>query len=70
MESMVFLIPMFPILIFIVILIFVVRVVRRMERRAEDRLKLDKENVSLQQKQMEEINDRLTNIEKILKQVD
>lgn len=65
-----FVIPMIPVLIFIVILIFLINVVRRMERRADERLKLDKENATLQQQQIQEINNRLTNIEKILKEVD
>jgi hypothetical protein len=50
--------------------IFGIRVVRRMELRADERLKLDKENAALQQRQIQEINNRLTNIEKILKEVD
>jgi uncharacterized coiled-coil protein SlyX len=41
-----------------------------MERRADERLKLDKENATFQQQQIQEINNRLTNIEKILKEVD
>jgi hypothetical protein len=41
-----------------------------MDKRADERLKLDKENASLLQKQIQEINQRLTNIEKTLKEVD
>jgi large-conductance mechanosensitive channel len=59
-----------PFLLILFIVIFVIGVVRRMERRAEERLKLDKENAALQQQQIQEINNRLTNIEKILKEVD
>jgi hypothetical protein len=64
------LIPLIPILLILCIFIFGIGVVRRMERRAEERLKLDKENAALQQQQIQEINNRLTNIEKILKEVD
>lgn len=52
------------------IVVFVISVIRRMERRAEERLTLDKETAHLQQLQIQEINNRLTNIENILKQVD
>ncbi|MDP4108075.1 MAG: hypothetical protein Q8935_24435 [Bacillota bacterium] len=64
------LIPLIPVLLILCIFIFGIGVVRRMERRAEERLKLDKENAALQQQQIQEINNRLTNIEKILKEVD
>lgn len=63
-------ISLIPILIFIIIIVLVIGVVRRMERRADERLKLDKENANLLQQQIQEINIRLTNIEKTLKQVD
>ncbi|MBY0123041.1 hypothetical protein [Bacillus sp. S/N-304-OC-R1] len=62
-----------PILITIIVVIFIVRIVRRMERRADERLKLDKENAQFQQQQMQaiqELNLRLTNIEKLLKDVE
>jgi TRAP-type C4-dicarboxylate transport system permease small subunit len=59
-----------PILVVILIIIFVISIVRRMERRSEERLKLDKENIKLQQQQIQEINKGLTNIENILKEVD
>lgn len=62
--------PLVPVLIFILLILFVVRAVHRMERRAEERLKLDKENAALQQKQIQDVNDRLTRIETILKEVD
>lgn len=41
-----------------------------MERRAEEHLALVKETAHLQQLQIQEINNRLTAIENILKQVD
>lgn len=62
-----------PILITIFIIIFVIRTVKRMERRADERLLLDKENASLQQQQMQAINElknRLTTIENLLKEVE
>ncbi|WML54905.1 hypothetical protein RCG17_10055 [Neobacillus sp. PS3-12] len=69
-EAIFSLIPLIPVLLILCIFIFGIGVVRRMERRAEERLKLDKENAALQQQQIQEINNRLTNIEKILKEVD
>ncbi|QED46672.1 hypothetical protein [Cytobacillus dafuensis] len=62
-----------PLLITILIIIFVIRIVRRMESRADERLKLDKENAVYQQEQMQaikELNNRLTNIENMLKEVE
>ncbi|WP_066390977.1 hypothetical protein [Neobacillus mesonae] len=62
-----------PLILLIVLIIFVVRIVRRTERRAEERLKLDRENSIMLKQQMNAINDlnaRLTNIEKMLKEVD
>ncbi len=69
-DTLFAIIPLIPIVIFIGILIFGISFIRRMERRAEERLKLDKENIELQQRQIQEINNRLANIEKILKEVD
>jgi hypothetical protein len=63
-------IPLLPILLILFIFIFGIGMVRRMDRRAEARLKLEKENAALSQQQFQEIKDRLTNIEKILKEVD
>ena len=59
-----------PLVIFILILVFGIRFAIRMERRSEERLKLEKENTSLLQQQIQEMNDRLTAIEQILKEVD
>lgn len=59
-----------PLIVLVIIFVFVISVIRRMERRAEERLTLDKETAHLQQLQIQEINNRLTNIENILKQVD
>lgn len=64
------LVPLIPILFFIVIFIFLIGIIRRMERRADERLKIDKENTNLLQQQIQEINQRLANIEKTLKEVD
>lgn len=73
MSLLLAILPLLPILLIIIVCIFIVRIVQRMERRAEERLQLDKENVSFQHQQMKainELNQRLTNIEAILKDVD
>jgi len=57
-----------PLLVLVFIFVFVI--FRRVERRAEERLKIEKESAQLQQQQIQEINKRLTTIETILKQVD
>lgn len=62
-----------PLIIGILVIVFAIRIVRRMERRADERLKLDKENVAFQQQQLKtisELNNRLTNIENMLKEVE
>lgn len=62
-----------PVALFIVILMYIIRVVRRVENRAEERLKLDKESSAIQQQQMKAINElnvRLTNIETVLKEIE
>lgn len=62
-----------PIILIIGVIIYVTRIVRRSEQRADERLKLDKENFNIQQQQiaaMTELNNRLTRIEKMLKEVE
>jgi PleD family two-component response regulator len=57
----------------LVLIIFLVRFMRRSEKRANERLQLEKENIQFQQHQIAaitELNNRLTSIEKLLKEVD
>ena len=69
MSAIHILVGFLPILVLIFIIGLVIRFIRRMEHRAEERLKLDKETTQLQQQQIQEINKRLTNIENILIEV-
>lgn len=66
--------PLLFMIIFIILpLIFIIRYFKRMEKRAEERLILEREHVAFQQKQVkvnEELNQRLTSIEKMLKEVE
>ncbi|KMK75838.1 hypothetical protein [Alkalihalobacillus pseudalcaliphilus] len=62
-----------PIALIIIISIYVVRTVRRLERRADERLKIEQKVLETQQthqQSMEKLDHRLTNIEKMLKEVD
>lgn len=66
-----------PIIIMILMvsvpLFVIIRLFRRMEARAEERLKLDREQISFQKNQLkasQELNRRLTNIENMLKEVE
>ncbi|AQQ52620.1 hypothetical protein [Planococcus lenghuensis] len=68
-----FLFTLLPLALLVAVIVYVVRLVRRTERRAEERLQLDKENadIQLQQTQMiSELNERLTGIEKVLREVE
>lgn len=62
-----------PIILTILFIVYVIKVIRRSERRAEERLQLDRENSTFQQLQTEsinELNQRLIVIEKLLKEVE
>lgn len=54
----------------IAIIYCVVRYIKRMEKRAEEKLQLDKENTITLQKRVDELNNRLIVIEKLLKEVE
>lgn len=65
-----FILGVLPFLLIIFILVFVINSIRGINRRSEERLKLEKENLNLQQNQIQELTNRLTKIENILKEVD
>ncbi|MDG5789589.1 hypothetical protein QA612_19195 [Evansella sp. AB-P1] len=72
-QLMVFGFLIVPIFILIVVSMYIIFIVRRMEKRSERRLELDKDNRAFQQQQintMEELNTRLKYIENRLKEVD
>lgn len=54
----------------IALIYFVGRYFKRMEKRAEEKLQLDKENTTTLQKRVDELNNRLIVIEKLLKEVE
>lgn len=56
--------------IFVAIIVFIVSVVKRFERRADERLALEKENTNLLHSKLNGIEERLSTIEKMLKDVE
>ncbi|MDR0136767.1 hypothetical protein RFW18_03345 [Metabacillus idriensis] len=66
--------PIIIMLLLVAIPLFVIiRIFRRMEARAEERLKLDREQIAFQKEQLkanQEMNRRLSNIEDMLKEVE
>lgn len=65
--------PLIVIILVILIIVNVLKVIRRSERRAEERLQIDRENTASQKLQMKsiiEMNHRLISVEKLLKEVE
>lgn len=63
---------LFPTILIIIGLIFLFRIMKRAEKRAEERLKIEKENSTYQQEQtfaLQNLNKQLADIEKILTDV-
>lgn len=58
-----------PIVLAIFIVIFVVNAVKRFEKRAEMKLELDQKHASSTQKQLNEVAEKVNNIEKLLKNI-
>ena len=54
----------------IIIVIFFYKIYKKSVTRAEERLKLDKQQTFQLQNQLNELNDRVIKIEKLLKEVD
>ncbi|WP_338780614.1 hypothetical protein [Metabacillus sp. FJAT-52054] len=67
------LVTFLPLIMTVCVLIFIIRAFRRFEIRAQERLHLEKENSAYQEQQMrmiQDLNERMTSIENLLKQVD
>ena len=63
----------FPVFGIVLIIYFGIKYVKRAEKRADERLKLDKESSILQEQQLkliESLNVRLSRIEKTLNEID
>ena len=59
-----------PLVLIIVAIIFAINGVRRAQRRADERLELDKQRTEWLQQQLQEINHHLTAIEAMLRDVE
>ena len=62
-----------PIAFIVLLLLYVKRLIQRMEKRSDERLQIDQQNTELQKQQIKTLNDlneRILNVEKILKDVE
>jgi len=59
-----------PIGLVALVVFFILRVIKRYEERANAKLMLERENNLTLQRRIDDLTERLTNIEKILKEVD
>ena len=62
-----------PVAFFVFLFLYVKRLIQRMEKRSDERLQIDQQNTAIQQQQMKTLNDlnvRISNVEKILKEVE
>jgi large-conductance mechanosensitive channel len=59
-----------PFIIILLIVIFVVKTVKRFEQRADEKLTLERENNRLLQSKVNDLEERLVVIEKMLKEVE
>lgn len=62
-----------PIAFIVFLFLYVKRLIQRMEKRSDERLQIDQQNTAIQQQQMKTLNDlnvRISNVEKVLKEVE
>ncbi|QTD40335.1 hypothetical protein [Sporosarcina sp. Te-1] len=59
-----------PILVIVVVAYFIVKTVKGFERRADEKLALEREHNEIMRKRIDELNDRVVVIEKLLKDVE
>lgn len=67
------LIMVLPIILIIILIVYAKNVISRMEQRSEKRLQIDRQNSEIHQQQMkvlDELNLQISNVEKLLKQVE
>lgn len=76
MEILLFTFPLLtvlPVILIIILVVYVKNVIARMEQRSDKRVEIDRQNAEIQQQQMkimEELNQRISNVEILLKQVE
>ncbi|MHC0039541.1 hypothetical protein [Pseudoneobacillus sp. C159] len=59
-----------PIIFVLLMIIFVVKTIKRSQKRADEKLSLEKKNTELLQLKVNELEERLRVIEKMLNEVD
>lgn len=59
-----------PLLVIVAVGYYIVKTVKGFERRADEKLALERENNEIMQKRIDELNERLVVIEKLLKEVE
>ncbi|MHC8517781.1 hypothetical protein [Sporosarcina sp. ITBMC105] len=59
-----------PILAIIIAVVFIVKTVKRFEKRADERLAIERENSNMLQERLKEMDNRLIDIERLLKEVE
>ncbi|MBB4826633.1 hypothetical protein HNO89_003914 [Sporosarcina luteola] len=59
-----------PVLVIAVVAYFIVKTVKGFERRADEKLALEREHNEIMRKRIDELNDRVVEIEKLLKEVE
>ena len=73
MEILLFTFPLLtvlPVILIIILVVYVKNVIARMEQRSDKRVEIDRQNAEIQQQQMkimEELNQRISNVEILLK---
>jgi len=60
----------FPIIIFIAVIIFIVKTVKGFEKRADQKLALEREQNTILQQKLNDLDGRVSAIENVLKEVD
>lgn len=59
-----------PIILILIILFFIIKTVKKYEKRADERLRLEKQQVESNQKKLDEIHQKIDNVEKMLKEIE
>ena len=59
-----------PIILILIVLFFIVKTVKKYEKRADERLRLEKQHIESNLKQLDEIHQKIDNIEKMLKDIE
>lgn len=59
-----------PILAIIIAVVFIVKTVKRFEKRADEKLAIERENSNMLQERLKEMDNRLIDIERLLKEVE